>query len=90
MSAASQPMNIRRLGLQAVWLSLRHATLGRVACMSIAIADTIEQHGALTSNELAALLSVSPKSIYAWVKSGTLSAIQLGAPIRFDPHMTAE
>jgi excisionase family DNA binding protein len=55
------------------------------------IADTIEQRRALlTPKELATLLAVSPKSIYAWVKSGTLPAIQLGASIRFDPHMTAE
>jgi excisionase family DNA binding protein len=54
------------------------------------IATTIERHrGMLTPAKLAALLAVSPKSIYAWVKAGTLPACLLGASIRFDPVDTA-
>jgi predicted DNA-binding transcriptional regulator AlpA len=35
-------------------------------------------------------LTMSPKSIYAWVKQGTLPAVILGASIRFDPATTAK
>jgi excisionase family DNA binding protein len=54
------------------------------------VATTIERHrGMLTPAKLAVLLAVSPKSIYAWVKAGTLPACILGASIRFDPVDTA-
>jgi predicted DNA-binding transcriptional regulator AlpA len=54
------------------------------------IATRIERHqGMLKPAALAVLLSVSPKSIYAWVKAGTLPASILGASIRFDPFETA-
>jgi excisionase family DNA binding protein len=55
------------------------------------IASQIEKNAKmLTPAQLAELLAVSPKSIYAWVKQGMLPAIQLGASIRFDPFTTAE
>ncbi|MCU1251524.1 MAG: Helix-turn-helix domain [Edaphobacter sp.] len=55
------------------------------------VATTIERHrGMLTPAKLADLLAVSPKSIYAWVKQGTLPAVTLGASIRFCPHTTAQ
>ena len=54
------------------------------------IATTIERHqGMLTPAELALLLSISVKSIYAWTKAGTLPAVLLGASIRFCPATTA-
>jgi excisionase family DNA binding protein len=54
------------------------------------VATTIERHPSmLTPANLAVLLAVSPKSIYAWVKAGTLPACILGASIRFDPFDTA-
>jgi excisionase family DNA binding protein len=54
------------------------------------IATEIERHrGMLTPAQLAELLAVSPKSVYAWVKAGTLPAVTLGASIRFCPHTTA-
>lgn len=54
------------------------------------VASTIERHqGMLTPAELALLLAVSVKSIYAWTKAGTLPAVLLGASIRFCPATTA-
>ena len=54
------------------------------------IATTIERHqGMLTPAELALLLSISVKSVYAWAKAGTLPAVLLGASIRFCPAATA-
>lgn len=54
------------------------------------IATTIERHqGMLTPSELALLLSISVKSVYAWAKAGTLPAVLLGASIRFCPATTA-
>jgi predicted DNA-binding transcriptional regulator AlpA len=54
------------------------------------IATTIERYESmLTPAVLALLLSVSVKSIYAWVAAGTLPAVLLGASIRFCPATTA-
>jgi predicted DNA-binding transcriptional regulator AlpA len=54
------------------------------------IATTIERNESmLTPAILALLLSVSVKSIYAWVAAGTLPAVLLGASIRFCPATTA-
>jgi excisionase family DNA binding protein len=54
------------------------------------VATKIERHDAmLTPANLAVLLAVSVKSVYAWVKAGTLPAVTLGASIRFDPATTA-
>jgi excisionase family DNA binding protein len=55
------------------------------------IATQIARHeGMLKPSALAILLAVSPKTVYAWVKAGTLPACILGASIRFDPFDTAE
>ena len=55
------------------------------------IAMKIEAHRSLiTADTLAGYLDVSRKSIYAWVKSGTLPAMRFGASIRFDPAVTAK
>jgi predicted DNA-binding transcriptional regulator AlpA len=54
------------------------------------VATRIERHeGMLKPAMLALLLTVSVKSIYSWVASGTLPACILGASIRFDPFDTA-
>ena len=54
------------------------------------VATAIERHhGMLTAANLAVLLAVSPKSIYAWVRAGKLPASILGASVRFDPFDTA-
>jgi excisionase family DNA binding protein len=54
-------------------------------------AMTIEQSEAmLTPARLATLLAVSPKSVYAWVKAGTIPACLFGSSIRFDPAITAD
>jgi excisionase family DNA binding protein len=54
------------------------------------IATRIELHrGLLTPDQLAELLAVSRKSIYAWAKQGRLPSVTLGASVRFDPYDTA-
>lgn len=55
------------------------------------IADAIAQHGRmLIVDDLAEVLAMSPKTIYAKVKSGTIPASLIGGAIRFDPHLIAE
>jgi excisionase family DNA binding protein len=44
----------------------------------------------LTVKELAPLLAMSPKTLYARVERGTLPAVRSGSLIRFDPYLTAE
>jgi len=39
----------------------------------------------LTADEVADLLSISPKTIYAWAESGRLPCVRLGGRVRFDP-----
>lgn len=39
----------------------------------------------LTAGEVAALLSVSRKSIYKWTELGLLPCIRLGRAVRYDP-----
>lgn len=39
----------------------------------------------LTPDELAGLLVLSPKTLYARVKAGTIPVVRLGSAIRFDP-----
>jgi len=43
----------------------------------------------LTPAELADMLAISVKTIYARVKAGTIPAVHLGASIRFDPAVIA-
>ena len=65
-------------------------TFNRENSAPASIATVIERHDAmLTPAMLAVLLTVSVKSVYAWVKAGTLPACILGASIRFDPFETA-
>lgn len=55
------------------------------------VAAKIDAHKTLiTAGTLASYLDVSTKSIYAWVKSGTLPAMRFGVTIRFDPATTAK
>ena len=55
------------------------------------VAAQIEAHKSLiTATALAAYLEVSTKSIYAWVKSGTLPVMRFGGILRFDPATTAK
>jgi excisionase family DNA binding protein len=65
-------------------------TFNREDSAPVSIATVIERHEAmLTPAMLAVLLAISVKSIYAWVKAGTLPACILGTSIRFDPCDTA-
>jgi len=45
---------------------------------------------ALTVEELATMMSQSPKTLYKAVKTGRLPAYRLGGSIRLDPHDVAE
>ena len=55
------------------------------------VATRIERHrGLLAVDELATLLGMSPKTLYAWVSAGTLKAVRMGASVKFCPHTTAQ
>lgn len=55
------------------------------------IAETIEQFGRmLTIEDLALLLALSPKTLYARSKRGSIPVTRIGSSIRFDPYLTAE
>ena len=54
--------------------------------MIVSITDQLRSKKRLmTPDEVADLLAISPKTIYARVKAGTIPAIRIGASIRFDP-----
>ncbi len=54
------------------------------------IATTIERHKRmLTVEELAPMLTLSPKTLYARVKAGSMPATVIGTSVRFDPYETA-
>jgi excisionase family DNA binding protein len=44
----------------------------------------------LTPSELANLLAISNKTLYAWVAAGKIPAVQLGSSIRFCGPTTAK
>ncbi len=55
------------------------------------IADVIASCGRmLTLDELAELLTISPKTLYARVRSGSIPVTRIGASIRFDPLVASE
>lgn len=45
---------------------------------------------AITASEVAALLAVSPITIYKMAKAGRLPSFRIGTAIRFDPRALAE
>jgi excisionase family DNA binding protein len=54
------------------------------------VATIIEnRRGFWTPRELAELLAVSIKTIYAWVAQDRIPVIRLGSAVRFDPVTTA-
>jgi excisionase family DNA binding protein len=54
------------------------------------LADQIERVGrALTAEELATVLNVSPKLVYKKAKTGRLPSFRIGTCVRFDPHSIA-
>jgi excisionase family DNA binding protein len=54
------------------------------------VATTIERHrGMLTVAQLATLLAISPKTLYARVARGEQPAALIGGAVRFDPYETA-
>jgi len=54
------------------------------------VIEAIRQHRRmLTPAKLAELLALSPKTLYARVKAGTIPSIRIGGSIRFDPAVTA-
>lgn len=63
----------------------------RRVLVSVSILDLIENKAnAMTIEELATILSQSPKTLYKAVKKGTLPGFRLGGNIRLDPHEVAE
>jgi excisionase family DNA binding protein len=58
---------------------------------ALGIIGSISQHPhLLDAAELAEALNMSPKTIYAIAKSGTLPAVRIGQSIRFDPPAVAK
>jgi excisionase family DNA binding protein len=45
---------------------------------------------AITANEVAAFLAVSPITIYKMAKAGRLPSFRIGTAVRFDPRTLAE
>jgi len=45
---------------------------------------------AITASEVAALLAVSPITIYKMAKAGRLPSFRIGTAVRFDPRALAE
>lgn len=56
----------------------------------VSIATQIERcESLITPAQLALLLALSPKTIYAMAKSGSLPVVRFGTSIRFDPSDTS-
>jgi len=45
---------------------------------------------AITASEVAALLSVSPITVYKMAKAGRMPSFRVGTAVRFDPRALAE
>jgi excisionase family DNA binding protein len=45
---------------------------------------------ALTAAELAAILAISPITVYKMAKAGRLPSLRIGTAVRFDPRAIAE
>lgn len=72
---------VRRAGLSDQ-ASLDHACL---------LPQRIEgMQRALTASELAALLAISPITVYKMAKAGRLPSLRIGTAVRFDPRAVAE
>lgn len=57
----------------------------------MSIADQIESiERALTAQELAEILSVSPITIFKQAKSGRIPSFRIGTCVRFDPKIIAD
>jgi len=80
----AQPNKTQRASVSAVAIHDMPDTKGTLI-------DHIRSHKkALTVQQLAVLLSLSPKYIYALVKSKRLACIRIGASVRLDPKTTAD
>jgi excisionase family DNA binding protein len=59
--------------------------------MIVSITDQLRSKKRLmTPDEVADLLAISPKTIYARVKAGTIPSFHIGSSIRFDPAKIAQ
>jgi len=57
----------------------------------MSIADQIERiERALTAQQLAEILSVSPITIFKQAKAGRIPSFRIGTCVRFDPKIIAE
>jgi len=45
---------------------------------------------AITASEVAALLSISPITVYKMAKAGRMPSFRVGTAVRFDPRALAE
>jgi excisionase family DNA binding protein len=54
------------------------------------ISELRARKGLLTVNELAALLSAHPMTLYKWTRKGTVPFLRVGSGIRFDPRRIAD
>ena len=80
----AQPNKSHRASVSAVDIQDMPETKGTLI-------DHIRSHQkALTVQQLAALLNLSSKYIYALVKSNRLACIRIGSSVRLDPKTTAD
>jgi excisionase family DNA binding protein len=64
---------------------------GTVYPDSYSLPDRIERiRHAITANELASYLAVSPITVYKMAKAGRLPCFRVGTAVRFDPRAIAE
>ena len=64
---------------------------GTVYPDSYSLPERIERiRHAITANELAGFLAVSPITVYKMAKAGKLPSFPVGTAVRFDPRMIAE
>jgi excisionase family DNA binding protein len=55
------------------------------------LADRIEgMAAAMTAKELAALLAVSPITVFKQAKAGRIPSFRIGTCVRFDPHTVSQ
>jgi excisionase family DNA binding protein len=63
---------------------------GRSGSERTIIEEIESRRNALTVDDLAELLSFSPRAIYDMVKQRRIPVMRFGASIRFDPKITAD
>ena len=92
--AACDQRRVLGKGSSAMELKLSRIIRVRLSATVLARMGIIEliqsKQNAMTIEELATMLSQSPKTLYKAVNRGSLPAFRLGGSIRLDPHEVAE